>query len=174
MRPQLKLASKLAATLLLAGVALVWLISRTAGQSHGGEQVWFHDQSEKRLYPGNADTIPPDKGIGGKSGDGVRAIVVAFPADQNDPRKRRIAYLETYAPQLKDLLERILKARAARRPFGEQIPSRDSDFFQTNTLVKHPNDTDWQPVSSAEGQQIMSQWRSWRSPDGRPPIVCAP
>ncbi len=83
-----------------------------------------------------ASTVPPDKGIGGSSGDGVRAVVVAFRAEQSDPHKWRIAYLETFTPELKDLLEKVQAARAAGRAFKGRIPARDSDYFQTNSLVK--------------------------------------
>jgi hypothetical protein len=177
MAPQLKSLLKVTAAVLLAAVATGFVIARFNSARRTGEengQVWFYDESEKRLYPVAGDTLPPHKGIGGRKDDGVRAIVVAFRGEQSDPRKRRIAYLQTYTAELKALLESVRAARAAGRPFKGGIPSRDSDFFQTNTLVKAPDDDLWHPSSSAEGQNIMSAWRSWRGPDGQPPVVCVP
>jgi hypothetical protein len=77
-------------------------------------------------------------------------------------------------PELKTLLDRVRTARAAGRPFDGRIPTRDSDYFQTNTLVSRADETIWQPTSSAEGQRIMSEWRSWRGPDGQEPVLSTP
>jgi hypothetical protein len=177
MAPQLKSLPKLAAAVLLAAVAAGFVINRLNSARAAGDrdgQVWFYDESERRLYSVPNDTLPPHKGIGGRKDDGVRAIAVAFRGNQSDPRKPRIAYLQTYTPELKALLERVRAARAARQPFNAGIPSRDSDYFQTNTLVRRPEEDRWHPSSSAEGLTIMSAWRSWRGPDGQPPVVCVP
>jgi hypothetical protein len=129
---------KLAAAAVLAVALAGFLVSRAGAlwkTGEAGATVWFYDQSEKRLYALPNDTVPPHKGIGGKSGDGVRAVVVSFRPDPNDPRKRRIAYLETYTPELKQLLDQIRAARAAHQRYSGPAPARDSDFFQVNTLV---------------------------------------
>ena len=177
MRPQLKAVLKPTAVVLLVVPALAFVISRTSSLRRTGDQnarVWFYDQSEKRLYAASPDIFPPDRGIGGKKDDGVRAIVVAFRGAQSGARSRRIAYLQTYTPELKTLLDRVRAARAAGRPFEGRVPSRDSDYFQINTLVSRPEGTEWHPSSTPEAQRIMSEWRSWRGPDGQPPVVCAP
>ena len=161
----------------LAAAAVGFVSTRVHGFRRTGEEgatIWFYDQSEKRLYEVPRDTIPPHKGIGGRSGDGVRAVVVAFRAEQSDPRKRRIAYLETYTPALKELLERAGAARAAGRAFKGGVPPRDSSYFQTNCLVKGPEESEWHASSSPEGRRAMTEWRSWRGPDGQPPVVCVP
>ena len=169
--------SKTALVILLAVASGVFLFRqwRVAAQTgEAGASVWFYDQGEKRLYALPADTIPPHKGVGGAAGDGVRAIVVAFRAEQANPAKRRIAYLETYSPELAQLLQRVQAARAAHRPYAGPIPSRDSDFFQTNTLVRGPDDPTWQAANTREAQRIMAEWRSWRGPDYQPLVVCVP
>ena len=88
MSPQARTCLKLAAAAALAVVAVAFVSKRVGGFRKTGEEgatTWFYDQSEKRLYEVPRDTIPPHKGIGGPSGDGVRAVVVAFRAEQNDP-----------------------------------------------------------------------------------------
>ena len=163
--------------LVLALVALAFVSKQVGGCRKTGEEgatTWFYDQSEKRLYEVSRNTIPPHKGIGGPSGDGVRAVVVAFRAEQGGPRKRRIAYLESYTPELKDLLEKVQAARASGQAFKGRIPARDSEYFQTNSLVKGLAETEWHASSSLEGRRAMTEWRSWRGPDGQPPVVCVP
>ena len=168
---------KLAAAAVLAIVAVAFVSKRVGGLRKTGEEgatIWFYDQSERRLYEVPRDTIPPHKGIGGPSGDGVRAVVVAFRSEQSDPSKRRIAYLESCTPELKDLLEMIRAARASGQAFKGRIPSHDSDYFQTNSLVKGLEETEWHASSSSEGRRAMTAWRSWRGPDGQPPVACLP
>lgn len=168
---------KLGAAVLLAAIALGFVLKQGAGLWRTGEdraRVWFYDQSAKRLYAVPTDTVPPHKGVGGRSGDGVRATVVAFRGEQSDPQKRRIAYLETYTPELKQVLEQVRSAHGAHQKYSGPLPARDSDQFQTNTLVKRPEGQGWVPVSSPEGRRIQSEWRSWRRSDGQSPIVCVP
>ena len=177
MRAQARTVLKFAAAVVLALVAVAFVSKRVGGCRKTGEEgatTWFYDQSEKRLYEVPRDTIPPHKGIGGHSGDGVRAVVVAFRAEQSEPRKRRIAYLETYTPEFKDLLDKVQAARASRQAFKGRIPSRDSEYFQTNCLVKGPEESEWHTSRSPEGRRVMAEWRSWRGPDGQPPVVCVP
>lgn len=168
---------KLITIAVLAVIAVVFVVTRVGNYRKTGEEgatVWFYDQSEKRLYEVSKDTIPPHRGIGGPRGDGVRAVVVAFRGEQNNPAKRRIAYLETYTPELKSLLEKIATARASGAGFKGNIPSHDSDYFQTNCLVKTVEESQWHVASSPEGRQTMAQWHSWTGTDGQPPIVCVP
>jgi hypothetical protein len=101
-------------------------------------------------------------------------VVVAFRAEQGDPRKRRIAYLETCTPELKGLLAKLQAACASRQAFKGRIPARNSGYFQTNSLVKGLEETEWHASSSPEGRRAMTEWRSWRGPDGQMPIVCVP
>ena len=164
-------------TAVVAVAAVAFVSKQVVGFRKTGEEgasVWFYDQSEKQLYEVPRDTIPPDKGIGGPAGDGVRAVVVAFRAEQRDPGKRRIAYLETCTPELKDVLEKVKAARVSGQGFQGRIPTRDSDYFQTNSLVKTVEESGWHWSDSPEGRKVMAEWRSWRGPDGQQPVVCVP
>jgi len=162
---------------LAAIAAAALLMGRISGFRSVGEEgarVWFYDQSEQRLYETPRDTVPPHKGIGGTGGDGVRAVVFAFRGQENDAAKRRIAYLETNAPELKAIFEKLRVARTEKRPYQGPMPSRDSDFFQTNTLVRLVDEPAWHPLGSPEGRRITTDWQGLRSPDGRPPVICLP
>jgi hypothetical protein len=177
MSPEARTFLKFASVVVLALVAVAFVSKQVGGCRKTGEEgatAWFYDQSEKRLYEVPRDTLPPHKGIGGSSGDGVRAVVVAFRGEQSDPGKRRIAYLENYTPELKDLLDKVQAARASKQAFKGRIPARDSEYFRTNSLVKVPGETEWHASSSPEGRRVMAEWRSWRGPGGQPPVVCVP
>jgi len=161
---------KTSAAILLIFVAAAIVVrqlhqARRIGE--GGASVWFYDDAARRLYAVPRDTVPPDK-------HGVRAIVVAARSEEGDPDKRRIAYLETCAPPLKDLLEAVHKALAEGKPFHGVIPPRNSPFFLTNTLVRRPGEAAWRPSNSSEGRKIIGEWRSWRGPDDAPLVVCVP
>jgi len=86
---------KLVGALVLITIA-GWLIggcySRFRRVGENGAEVWSYDQQRKLLYTVPRDTIPPDNDRRG----GVRAVVVAFRGEENDPKKRCIAYMETY------------------------------------------------------------------------------
>lgn len=135
-------------------------------------RLWFYDESEKKLYAMPDTTIPPDKGIGGPSDDGERAVVVTFGKDRHDRNKWRIAYLEKYTPDLKNVLDKLMIARAAHRIFDGSVPSRQSEYFQSNTLVKRVDDHDWYPANSEEGRKILAEWRLWKDGDGSGPVIC--
>jgi len=171
MKPFLKTA------LILSGVAIAgWLayssLRNSFRQRDPGGRVWFYDESEKKLYTMPVATMPPDKGIGGPAGDGERAIVVSFGKNQHDRSQWRIAYLEKYTPDLKKTLDELILARAAHRIFDGSVPSRQSKYFQTNTLVKRVEDHDWYTADSDEGKKILKEWRAWHGPDGSGPAVC--
>ena len=177
MRPQSWTLLKVVAAVVLVGVAAGFAAARFRQFRQTGEEgatVWFYDQSAKRLYEAPRQSIPAQAGVGGRGEGGVRAVVVCFRGEQADPHKRRIAYLETYAPALRELLERAQAARASGHVLGQRIPPRDSAFFQTNDLVKRPEESGWHAASSPEGQKIMAEWRSWRAPGGQTPVVCLP
>jgi hypothetical protein len=166
---------KLGGALLLVSVVLFFVFRNARSLWQGGEEgarVWFYDLHAKKLYAATAATIPPDKGLGGKPGDGVRAIVVTFGGKTDDEKNRRIAYLTTYRPELKTVMDRVLASRAAGKPM--QAPSPESDFYLTNTLVKRVEDANWVALNSEEAASITSEWREWRGPKGQPPAVSTP
>ena len=167
MSGQARLILKLCGAVVLAAVA-IWYAGAGCGQrGESGARVWFYDQYKKQLYSAPRDTIPPD-------GHGVRAIVVAFRGEENDPAKRRVAYLETYGQPLKEALERAKAARNSGKVVKEAPPSRESELFRTNNLVRRVDETEWYVAGSPEGRRVMSAWRIWRAADGREPVVCLP
>jgi hypothetical protein len=175
--PRTALIIKASAVGVLLIVALVIAVPRVKTVTASGEeglQAWFYDQSEQRLYAVARDTVPPHQGIGGAAGDGVRAVVVACRTETDDPAKRRIAYLEMYAPELKRILEDVRAARDAGRQYNGQVPARDGEFFQKNTLVRRPTESDWHDMTGDEAGKIIAEWRSWPCPDGSAPVVCTP
>ena len=170
MSGQGRLVLKLAGAAALAGFA-AWFIVARFGHFHrdgeDGARVWFYDLQKKQLYAASRDTIPPD-------GRGVRAVVVAFRGEESEPAKRRVAYLETYGQPLKDALEKAMSARKMGKALPEPPPSRESEFFRTNSLVRQVDETEWHIAGTAEGRRAMSEWRTWRGTDGREPVVCVP
>lgn len=136
--------------------------------------VWFYDQSEAVLYTVPRGTYPPHEGVGGEKNDGVRAVVVAARDECNESSKRRIAYLETYTPEYKQLVEGIRAARAEGRAYGRPIPSAESGFYEKNTLVRRVDDSRWFDMTTVEARQIVSQWRNERGPEGKTLDVCTP
>lgn len=170
MRGQARFVLKLGGAVVVAAAAIWFITSRYSHFRRAGEseaQVWFFNQQKKQLYAAPRDTIPPD-------GHGVRAVVVAFRGEENEPKKRRIAYLETYGQPLKEALERAKSVRASGKALKEPPPSRESELFQTNNLVRRVNEAEWHVAGSPEGRQVMGEWRAWRAPDGREPVVCVP
>ena len=177
MNPASKTALKISSATAVIVIAVAFVIVEFRGMSRSGQttaKIWFYDESEKQLYAVPQNTLPPDKGIGGPSGDGYHAVVITFPGEQQDAGKRRIAYLETYSSELKDLLEQVASAHAAGHIYAGNIPSRSSDFFQTKTLVKRVDESEWHPATSPEGHAILTEWRKWRGPNGERPIISVP
>jgi hypothetical protein len=160
--------------LVLAVVVVIFAIGRmrhSGGDGEAGAQVWFYDQSAKRLYPASRELIPPD----GKDEVKVRAMVIGFQGMANKVSQLKIAYLQKFSPELKDLLQRAATAHAAKQPFTEKIPSQSSQYYQDNTYVKLPGDDDsWHRTGSPEARQIMAEWREWRGPAGQLPIISVP
>ena len=95
----------------------------------------------------------------------MRAVVVAPAGKCDDPEARRIAYLETNAPELKQALD------AARASGKEPAISRGQ--AQSLRLVRRVTDAEWFSLATAEGEQIVSEWVV-PGPDGQSPAVCTP
>jgi hypothetical protein len=157
----------------LAALAVVLAVAKVRhfrGDGEAGARVWFYDQSAQRLYPAPRDLIPPD----GADDTRVRAVVIGFQGMGNSVSQLKIAYLEKYSREFKALLERAQAAHAAKQPFGEKIPSRDSDYFQNNMMVKRPGEASWHTAGTGEARQILAEWREWRGPAGQPPVISVP
>jgi len=159
---------------LLGGAAFLLRPGHRGNDGEDNAKVWFYDQSTRTLYPAPRNAIPPDTTRGTTNAPGVRAVVVAFHGEENNPKKRKIAYLETYGPELKNLLDRVQAAQRAKTPFEGKIPDRDGSFVRENTLVRRIDEPQWSASSTEEGRKIMIEWQEWVGPDGKPPVVCLP
>lgn len=154
----------MAAAAALIGLAggLFWrFLQENAGDS---EKAYFYDLSEKKLFVADRSAIPPIRGINDAQADGVRAVVVATNGRAEDKAGRRIAYLETNSPELKQDLE---TARA-----NSTVPAIARGAAQQFRLVKRPDDRDWVSLATPEGEQIVSEWTTWGG--DQPPVVCNP
>ncbi len=137
-------------------------------------QIWYYDESEGKLYKVPRETIPPDRGIGGTKNDGVRAIVVAAKGECADPEKRWIAYLETYTPEYRQLMEGVRAARAEGRAYDRPLPKAESGYYEKNTLVRRVDDPTWYAMTTTRAGQIVAQWRFECGSDGKTLEVCTP
>jgi hypothetical protein len=158
-------------------IAVTMAVPRIQHLTATGEEdlkLWYYDQSKQALYTVPRETIPPHKGIGGEKNDGVKAVVVANPGKCDDRTQQHIAYLETYTPEHKRLVEGIRAAREAGRAYDQPVPEVESGFYEKNTLVRHVSDPTWYDLTTTQGKRIIMQWRSEREPDGRSLEVCTP
>ncbi len=161
----------------LATLGAWFLVHQVRESNQVGEdriQVWFYDESEKRLYPMPRETIPPDRGVGGIPGDGFRAVVIANRGEEKDPSKRRIAYLETYTPALRERVRAMQTSKSAKKFSGKRDLAWDSEFVQANTLVRRLSDGKWHSAASPTGRQILTEWSRKPDSSGRLPILCMP
>jgi len=157
-------ALKLAlATALLGGA--VFMIVRFIRQDSGvAEKTFFYDLREKKLFAMSREALPPIRGLNGAEEVAVRAVVIATNGNPEDKAHRKIAYLEKYAPELKQHLEKVRDGKAEPLPRG----ARDSYRF-----VKRLEDGEWHTVNSPEGEKILGEWNV-PGPDGKFLIVCVP
>lgn len=149
--------------LLVAAGWRLWVAFRP--ESGPSEKAWYYDLSEKKLFVADRGSIPPIRGMNDATADGVRAVVVAPPGKCDDKEARRIAYLETNAPELKQALD------AARASGSEPAISRGQ--AQSLRLVRRVTDAEWVSLATPEGEQIVSEW-AVPGPDGQSPAVCTP
>ena len=170
----LKIGAAVAIVIAAGVVAYVRMRSISRGTGDDQAQVWFYDQSEKYLYALPRDTIPPDDGIGGAPDDAVRATVVCPRGAEQDAKKRRIAYLETYTPELHKLMHDIDAAHKAGKAYSGKKPGRNDPFVMKNTLVRREKDPAWYDMTTKEAAAIIIEWRDWRDESGKPLVVCAP
>ena len=151
------------AVALLGGAT--FLLVRFFRQGDGvSEQTYFYDLSEKKLFAASREALPPIKGLNNDEEDAVRAVVISVNADPKDKSGRKIAYLEKYAPEFKQQLEKVRAGQVDPLPRG----ARNSLRF-----VRRVADTEWHPVSSPEGEKILTEWNV-PGPDGKFPAVCVP
>ncbi len=175
MREQRMRVYKVAAAgaLLLAAVVMAGARWRgTFGGSEEGVRAYFYDLSERRLYAAARWTLPPDDGVGGEKGDGVRAVVVAPRAGGKSGQ--RIAYLETYTCELRARLFEVQGAKERGRGAGVKGPSGDDPYVRRNTLVRRENEAAWYDLTTPEARRILVEWQEWRDAEGRMLRVVTP
>lgn len=155
---------KLALAVVLLGGA-GFLFARFFQQDSGvGENEFFYDLSERKLFAAPRESLPPIRGINDSEEDGVRAVVIASGSNADDKAARKIAYLEKYAPELKQHLEKVRAGEA------EPLPTKVRNGYR---LVKRVEDEAWYPLNTSQGEKILTEWNV-AGPDGRYPVVCSP
>src|SRR5260370_16747131 len=140
-------ALKLAlATALLAGATFMF-VRFFQHDSGVAEKTFFYDLSEKKLFAASRELLPPIRGLKGKEEDAVRAVVISS-GNPKEKANQKIAYLEKYAPELKQHLAKVRAGQVEPLPRG----ARDSFRF-----VKPVNDSDLLPPSSPEANKILPE-----------------
>jgi hypothetical protein len=149
---------------LLAGAAVcfVKLSPRDDGENDKG---FFYDLAEQRLFVAPRTLIPPIPGLTGGALKGVRAVVISTNANPGDKASRKIAYLEKYSPELKEVLEAVRAGKTSAVPSHQE---RQAQIF-----VRRLNEAEWYAVKSPEGEKILTEWNV-PGPDGKLPSVCSP
>ena len=83
---------------------------------------------------------------------------------EDDPANRSVAYLEKYAPELRENIEQ------ARLGKADPMPTKLRNSLR---LVARAGEDKWHAANSAEGQKIMTTWNV-AGADGNYPVVCSP
>ncbi len=134
------------AVVLLAGAA--FRFSRFLGErSQSGENSYFYDLSERKLFLAPRTLVPPIRGINNDEPDGMRAIVISTSGDSKDKASQKIAYSS-----------------------GNRISRGAAQSF---IFVRRLNEETWYPVNTMEGEKIMTEWQV-PGPDGKTPVVSVP
>ena len=154
--------------LAFAGVASFRFYS---GQADHEGRAYFYDLSAGKLFVAPHSSVPPIRGPFGSEEDGVRAIVVSLSGDCSDEKSRTIAYLETYAPELKHQIEK--RKRGGSADAAEASPTLSRGQAQGYILIRRPEETDWHAMNSPAAQQILQRLNS-PGPLGKIPVVCVP
>lgn len=157
-------AFKLVLALALFAVAATMSI-RFLGRDTGvAENDFFYDLSEKKLFAAPREALPPIRGLNDAEEDAVRAVVIVSGSNQANKAARKIAYLEKYAPELRQNLDKVRAGKA------EPLPSKTRNGYR---FVKREADAGWHPLNSPEGEKIVVEWNV-PGPDGKYPVVCTP
>lgn len=165
-----KALTKLLTAIVLLTIAAFVMVNFFRSQNPSEEMVYFYDLSERKLFSAPRSSVPPIRGINNSEEDAVRAVVISNTEDSKDKKHRRIAYLEKYSPQLKYKFETVRHALANGQSSVDLIGHGE---VPVNTFVRRIEDTNWHPLTSQEGEKIVSEWNVPNS-DGKYPIVCVP
>jgi hypothetical protein len=157
------------ALVLLAGAA--FRFSRFLSErAQRDENAYFYDLSEQKLFVASRTLVPPIRGINNDEPDGMRAIVISTSGNPRDKASQKIAYLEKYAPELKQQFEAMQSGQESGAPSGSRIGRGAAQSF---IFVRRLKEETWYPVNSTEGEKIMTEWQV-PGADGKTPFICAP
>jgi hypothetical protein len=157
------------AVVLLAGAAFRFSLY-LGDRGQADENAYFYDLSERKLFVAPRTLVPPIRGINNNEPDGMRAIVISPSGNPKDKASQKIAYLEKYAPELKQQFEAMQSGQESGAPAGGRIGRGAAQSF---IFVRRLNEETWHPVNSPEAEQIMTEWQI-PGPDGKTPVVCVP
>ena len=157
--------AKLAAALILFGVAGYSAFGWLRQDSGVSEKVFFYDLSEGKLFAGPRTAVPPIKGLNNAVRDAVRAVVISTNGNRADRSSWKIAYLEMYSPELKSQIEAAQAAGTS--------PAMGGRLAQAHRFVRRLADPRWFSLSSPEGELIVNEWLT-AGPGGGPAVVCTP
>lgn len=159
----------LVAAVLLLAVAGVRLVRFLGQRGTPNEVAYFYDLSERKLFVAARTLLPPIRGINNDEMDGMRAIVISTTGNPSDKASHKIAYLETYSPELK----RQLEAMRAGDESASNGPRISRGAAQAFTFVRRVSEETWHPSNSPEAEKVMTEWLV-PGPDGTMPVACTP
>ncbi len=158
-------ATKLVGAVVLLGLA-GWMTWRYFATGDGiSDKAYFYDLSERKLFVGPRDAVPPILGLNDSAEDGMRAVVISTNGVAHDKAARRVAYLERYSPELKREME-------AAQASGKS-PGMGRSQAQENRFVRRLDGNQWYPMTSPEAERIVSEWLTL-GPNGGPAVICVP
>jgi hypothetical protein len=128
------------------------------------EKTFYYDLSEKKLFAGPREALPPIRGLNNAEEDGVRAVVIAANGNSKDEAGRKIVYLEKYAPELKKQIE------AVRTGAEKPLPTKVRNSYR---FVKRVEEPEWHTLNSPEAEKILTDWNV-PGPDGKFPTIAVP
>lgn len=156
---------KLVAALVMLGVAVFFLVRFYTQGTGVSENAFFYDLSERKLFTGPRDAVPPIKGLNDAQEDAVRAVVISTNGNPADAASRKIAYLEMYSAELK---QQMVQAQATGNS-----PALGRSAAQAHRFVRRVTDSRWYPLNSDEAEKIVSEWLH-AGPGGGPAVICTP
>ena len=144
-------------TIIIVALVIVgtigWFVMEDGGND-GPQSLWFYDLNTGELFPGKVSELPPIpapsgdlKGAAAGTAAGVLASVIRIEGES----ERKVAFLQAYTPQAKELIE------ASRQSQGG-APA-DYEKIMSGTMVALPpakpgDKISWVPMSSPDGYKI--------------------
>ncbi len=134
---------------------------------------WYCDLNTHTLFSTATGQTPPIAAPSGAAADGLEAGVRAhvFTCSKCTESERSIGWLETYTPEMKQRLLELRQPASKERPRpGPQLTMAEI-MLETDlrtgmtSLIKRPDDPNWVPIKSPEGQQIIQEARRRCGPD---------